>query len=146
MDDLVSKLTTLHTSLIDARSGYEEGVKDAHGKGVTPLFSELVALHGQDASAVAQQLKRLGAPVDDDGSLMGTFDRVVMKFTSLFTDLDEKIIPSLINGERRVLVHYDEAIEASSPANPEYAILIQQRDALQQRIETMSERVSVSQA
>ena len=146
MDDLVRKLTTLHTSLIDARSGYEEGVKDAHGKGVTPLFSELVALHGQDASAVAQQLKRLGAPVDNDGSLMGTFDRVVMKFTSLFTDLDEKIIPSLINGERQVLVHYDEAIKASSPANPEYAILIEQRDALRHRIETMSERVSVSQA
>ncbi|PPQ29296.1 hypothetical protein CCR94_15875 [Rhodoblastus sphagnicola] len=64
-------VSLLHTSLIDACSGYEEGVKDAHGKGVTPLFSQMVALHGQDASAVAQQLKRLGASVDDDGSLMG---------------------------------------------------------------------------
>jgi uncharacterized protein (TIGR02284 family) len=142
MDDLVRKLTTLHTSLIDARSGYEQGVKDAHGKGVAPLFSELVALHGQDASAIARHLKRLGTPVDDDGSLMGTFDRVVMKITSLITELDAKVIPSLINGERQVLVHYDEAIKASSPANPEYSILIEQRDALNQRIATMSERVT----
>ena len=142
MNDLVRKLTTLHTSLIDARSGYEQGVKDAHGKGVAPLFSELVALHGQDASAIAQQLKRLGAPVDDNGSLMGTFDRIVMKITSLITELDEKVIPSLINGERQVLVHYDGAIKASSPTHPEYAVLIEQRDALNQRIATMSKRIS----
>jgi hypothetical protein len=73
---------------------------------------------------------------------MGTFDRVVMKITSLITELDEKIIPSLIDGEQRVLVHYDEAIEASSPANPEYSTLIEQRDALRHRIEQLSARVS----
>jgi uncharacterized protein (TIGR02284 family) len=141
MDDLVRKLKILHTSLIDARSGYQEGLKDAHGKGLTPLFSELIALHDQAASAIAEQLKRLGAPVGEAGSLMGTFDRVVMKFTSLITELDEKIIPSLIDGEQRVLVHYDEAIEASAPANPEYPILIALRDALRHRIAQLGERV-----
>jgi uncharacterized protein (TIGR02284 family) len=140
MDERVRKLKTLHTSLIDARMGYEEGFRDAHGKGLSSLFSELIALHGQDAAAIAEQLKRLGAPVDDHGSLMGTFDRVVMKFTSLITDLDEKILPNLIDGEWRVLVKYDDAIEASSPANPEYPILVAQREALRQRIEAMRER------
>ena len=140
MDDLVRKLKTLHTSLIDARIGYEEGLKDAHGKGLSPLFSELIALHGQDAAAIAEQLKRLGVPVDDHGSLMGTFDRVVMKFTSLITELDDKILPNLIDGEWRVLMHYNDALEASSPTNPEYPILVAQRDALKQRIDAMRER------
>ncbi|WP_294542171.1 DUF2383 domain-containing protein [uncultured Rhodoblastus sp.] len=142
MDDLVRKLKILLTSVIDARSGYEEGLKDAHGKGLTPLFSELIMIHEQDASAIALQLKRLGAPVDEHGSFMGTFDRVVMKVTSLFTELDEKIIPSLIDGEQRVLVHYDNAIKASSQTNPEYSILIDQRDALRDRIAKLRERVS----
>ncbi|MBB4197269.1 hypothetical protein CCR94_14650 [Rhodoblastus sphagnicola] len=142
MDDLVGKLTSLHTSLIDARSGYEEGLKDAHGKGLAPLFSELIALHEQGVGAIALQLQRLGAPVDEDGSLMGTFDRVVMKVTSLFTELDEKIIPSLVDGEQRVLVHYDEAIKASSPDRPEYSILIAQRDALRNTIAQLSERAT----
>ena len=142
MDDLVRKLKILHTSVIDARSGYEEGLKDAHGKGLTPLFSELITIHEQDASAIALQLKRLGAPVDDSGSFMGTFDRVVMKVTSLFTELDEKVIPSLIDGEQRVLVHYDEAIKASSKTDPEYSILIDQRDALRDRIAKLRERLS----
>jgi uncharacterized protein (TIGR02284 family) len=142
MDDLVRKLKILHTSVIDARSGYEEGLKDAHGKGLTPLFSELITIHEQDASAIALQLKRLGAPVDDNGSFMGTFDRVLMKVTSLFTELDEKVIPSLIDGEQRVLVHYDEAIKASSKTDPEYSILIDQRDALRDRIAKLRERLS----
>jgi uncharacterized protein (TIGR02284 family) len=129
MDNLVRKLKILHTSLIDARSGYEEGVKDSHGKGVAPLFSELSTIHGQNASVIAQQLKRLGAPVDEHGSWMGTFDRAVMKITSLITELDEKVIPSLINGEQRVLVHYDAAIDASSQANPEYSVLVEQSQA-----------------
>lgn len=142
MDDLVRKLKILHTSLIDARSGYEEGRKDAHGKGLAPLFSELIALHGTNARAIAEQLDRLGAPVDEGGSLMGVFDRVVMKVTSLVTELDEKIIPSLIDGEKRVLAHYDEAIKASSPAGPEYSILFEQRDALKHRISELAELVS----
>ncbi|MCW2282697.1 uncharacterized protein (TIGR02284 family) [Rhodoblastus acidophilus] len=144
MNDLIRKLKTLHTSLIDARSGYEEGLKDAQGKGLTPLFQELIALHAQDAAAVAEQLQRLGAPVDDRGSLMGTLDRVVMKFTSLITQLDDKILPNLVDGEEHVLVHYDDAIQASSPQNPEYPVLVAQRDALKQRIEAMRERARPS--
>jgi uncharacterized protein (TIGR02284 family) len=142
MDNLVHKLKVLHTSLIDARSGYEEGLKDSHGKGAAPLFSELSAIHGQNASAIARQLQRLGAPVDEHGSWMGTFDRAVMKLTSLITELDDKVIPSLIDGEQRVLAHYDAAIDASSQGNPEYSVLIEQRDALKDRIAKLSAQVS----
>jgi len=140
MNELVRKLTILHTSLIDARSGYQEGLNDAHGQGLTPLFANLIARHGEDAAAIAQHLKRLGAPVDDSGSLMGTFDRVVMKITSLLTKLDEKIIPSLIDGEQRVLAHYDAAIAAAPPDGPEHKTLIAQRDALRLSIADLAER------
>jgi hypothetical protein len=34
MGDLIDSLKALHTSLIHARSGYEEGLKNAHGKGL----------------------------------------------------------------------------------------------------------------
>jgi uncharacterized protein (TIGR02284 family) len=144
MGDLIHSLKDLHTSLIDARSGYQEGLKDAHGLGLTPLFSDLIALHSKHADAIAAQLKRLGAPSNDRGSYMGTLDRAVMKLSSLFTKLDEKFLPNLIDGEQRVLVHYDKAIEASSPGNAEYAVLIGQRDALRQRIAAMKAQAGIS--
>jgi uncharacterized protein (TIGR02284 family) len=140
MTDLTERLTALHTSLIDARSGYREGLDDAHGKGLAPLFAELIALHGDAADAVAAQLKAMGAPVNDKGSLMGTFDRAVMKITSLLTALDDKIIPSLVDGENVVLHHYDQAIAASSPDRAEYPVLIAQRDALQHQVAGMLAR------
>jgi uncharacterized protein (TIGR02284 family) len=140
MTDVTERLTALHTSLVDALSGYREGLKDAHGKGLAPLFAELIALHGDAADALAAQLKAMGAPVDDKGSLMGTFDRTVMKITSLLTALDDKIIPNLVNGEHEVLHHYDQAIEASSPDRAEYPVLIAQRDALQHKVAEMLAR------
>jgi uncharacterized protein (TIGR02284 family) len=144
MHDRIDRLTALHTSLIDARSGYREGLKDAHGKGLTPLFVELIALHGDAADAIAAQLEALGAKVDDDGSLMGTFDRAVMKIASLLTELDERIMPSLVDGERVVLRHYDEAVAASSPDKPEHKLLIAQRDALRARVEAMLAQIAAS--
>jgi uncharacterized protein (TIGR02284 family) len=137
MGELIRGLKALHTSLIDARSGYQEGLKDAHGQGLSPLFTDLIALHRRHAEAIAAELKRLGAPSDDRGSFMGTLDRAVMKLSSLVTKLDAKFLPNLIAGEQRVLVRYDKAIEASSPGNAEYAVLIGQRDALRRRIAEM---------
>jgi len=140
MPELTERLTSLHTSLIDARSGYREGLKDAHGKGLMPLFAELIALHGDAADAIAALLAARGAPVDDTGSLMGTFDRAVMKITSLLTALDDKIIPSLVDGEHEVLHHYDLAIEAAAPDDPAVPVLIAQREALQRKVAEMLAR------
>ena len=104
------------------------------------MFTELIALHCAAADAVAAQLGAMGAPVDDHGSLMGTFDRAVMKISSLLTALDDKIIPSLVDGEHHVLHHYDQAIEASSPDRPEYPVLVAQRDALRRKVADMLAR------
>lgn len=144
MGGLIHSLTALHTSLIDARSGYQEGLKDAQGQGLSALFTDLIALHGQHADAIAAQLKRLGAPSNDRGSYMGTLDRAVMKLSSLFSKLDEKFLPNLIDGEHRVLAHYDKAIEASLPGHAEYPVLIAQRDALRQRIAAMKAQAGKS--
>ncbi len=71
MNELVRNLKALDTSLIDAHQGYEEGLKDAHGEGLAPLFAEMIAIHGKDADAISEQLKRLGADTDDRGVAHG---------------------------------------------------------------------------
>jgi hypothetical protein len=45
VNEALDYLNSLHTGAIDARNGYQEALKDAVGKGMTPLFRNMMALH-----------------------------------------------------------------------------------------------------
>lgn len=135
MADHIEHMKSLHTTVIDARNGYEEALKDAEGKGLSSLFREMMTLHSSHADLLASELARHGEVVDDDGSFLSTVHRTVISIRSLFGGLDESILPGLIDGEQRVISYYDEALK-DCPTN-EASILTQQRDALQQKIHEM---------
>jgi uncharacterized protein (TIGR02284 family) len=135
MADHIDHMKSLHTTVVDARNGYEEALKDAEGKGLSPLFREMIALHQRHANALAADLARQGEKVDDRGSFMSTLHRTVISIRSLFGGLDESILPGLIDGEERVVGYYDEALKDCPPS--ETATLSQQRAALQAKIAEM---------
>lgn len=135
MADHIDHMKSLHTTVVDARKGYEEALKDAEGKGLTPLFREMIALHQSHADALAADLARHGEKVDDQGSFMSTIHRTVISVRSLFGGLDESILPGLIDGEERVVSYYDEALTDCPPE--ETAALAKQRAALQAKINQM---------
>ncbi len=137
MTERTDALKSMHTSLIEARNGYDEAVKQSEGKGLTPLVLELVSLHSAAASAIATHLTALGETPEADGSFMSTVHRTVIDLRSYVTGLDENILPSLISGEERNLATYDETIEATKADAPEYATLNAQRDTLAAKIEQM---------
>jgi len=41
-NDILDHLKSLQTSAIDARNGYQEALKQADGKGMTPLFHQTI--------------------------------------------------------------------------------------------------------
>ena len=63
-------LKSLHTSAIDARNGYQEALEDAEGKGMTPLFRDMIALHEGNAAELARELTKANEIPDDKGSFM----------------------------------------------------------------------------
>jgi uncharacterized protein (TIGR02284 family) len=136
-------LTFLHTALIDSRNGYEEAVKDAEGKGLTPLFRDMVALRDRDAAELGQHLKLLGVAVDESGSFMSSVHRAVINFRSIFTELDEGVLPGLVDGEERILGYYNDAMETTLPGSSENTTLIAQRRKLQSVLADMKDRSSV---
>jgi uncharacterized protein (TIGR02284 family) len=137
-------LTSLHTALIDSRNGYEEALKDAEGKGLTPLFRDMIALRTQHADELKHHLIGMGAEVDDEGSFMSAVHRTVISLRSVFTELDEGILPGLIDGEERIVGYYDEAIESVLPGSRENAALVAQRSVLKAKIADMQMRKSVA--
>lgn len=129
-------LASLHTALIDSRNGYQEALEDAEGKGLTGLFREMIAMRERDAGELARVLTSLGQTPDQDGSFMSTVHRTVIKVRSLFTDLDESILPGLIDGEERILRSYDEAAEEAA-GMPHRAVIEQQQLRLREKLAEM---------
>ena len=105
--DTLDDVKTLHTHAIDARHGYEEALEDAEGRGMTPLFRDMIALHERNAEELASVLAGLGQVPDDKGSFMSTVHRTVISIRSLFGGLDASVLPGLVDGEKRNLASYD---------------------------------------
>lgn len=133
-------LSSLHTTLVDSRNGYEEALKDAGKSGLITLFEEMVALRQQASIELEPLLLKSGATPDESGSFMSTVHRTIISFQSMLTDLDETVLPGFIDGEKRILGYYDEAIAAAP--EPDRQVLIRQRAELSDRIEEMERRQS----
>ena len=53
MTDHIEALKSLRTRVIDSRNGYQEALDDAEGKGLTPLFRDMIALRSNDIDGLA---------------------------------------------------------------------------------------------
>ncbi len=138
--DLVDFLRSLHTSEIDARNGYQEALEDAEGKGMTLLFAQMIALHQDHADELAKELAVAGEKPDDSGSFMSTVHKTIMDVRALFDGLDESVLPGLIDGEKRNVGKYDDALKAAQ-AKPATAVLLgTQRDRIARKIAEMEAR------
>ena len=131
-------LKTLHTAAIDARNGYHEALEDAEGqdkyKGMTPLFRDMVALHQRHADDLGRVLTEAGEKADDSGSFMSTVHKTIMDVRSLFGGLDDSVLPGLIDGEKRNVAKYDEAINGAPPPSHIEELIGEQRGDLARKI------------
>ena len=132
---MMDELKTLHTSAVDARNGYREALKEAEGKGMSPLFADMIKVHDGHASQLADLLARAGQQAGS-GSFMSTVHETIMDVRALFSGLDASVLPGLIDGERRNITKYDDAINGSSPG-PERTAFEHQRAELQAKVAGM---------
>jgi uncharacterized protein (TIGR02284 family) len=134
VNETVDHLKSLHTSAIDARNGYQEALKDAEGRGMTPVFHDMMKLHADNAAELARELVKANELPDDEGSFMTTVHKTIMDVRSLFNGLDESVLPGLIDGEQRNVSKYDEALKSSGVPVSVVALLDRQRHRLAQKI------------
>jgi uncharacterized protein (TIGR02284 family) len=135
--DILDRLKSLHTSAIDARNGYREALEDAEGKGMTPLFRDMIALHEGNAAELAGELNKSGETADDSGSFMSVVHKTIMDVRSLFNGLDESVLPGLIDGEKRNLSKYDDALQDTQVLGDIANLLRVQRGSIAHKIAGM---------
>lgn len=134
--DILDHLTSIHTSEVDARNGYEEAAVDAEGKGLSPLFLDMIALHDGNAKEIGDVLIRYGQVADTEGSFMSVVNRTIMNVRSLFDALGDGVLSGLIDGEKRNLAKYDEALQAALPEQVA-DLLTAQRGKIAQKVTIM---------
>jgi len=135
--DTIDDLKTLHTHAVDARNGYEEALHDAEGRGMTPLFQDMIALHTTNADELSALLARLGHQPDQNGSFMTTIHRTIMRVRSLFGGLDASVVPGLIDGEKRNVSRYAETLENQDISADVRVLLAKQRHRIEAAIVAM---------
>jgi uncharacterized protein (TIGR02284 family) len=122
--DTLEQLKSLHTASIDARNGYREAVKDAHrGKDLISLFQQMSELHDNNATDIQKILVREGERESESGSFMSSVHRTIMDIRAIFGGLDKSVLPGLIDGERRNVSHYDEALAVAGGDSEAISVL-----------------------
>jgi uncharacterized protein (TIGR02284 family) len=138
-DALLKDLKSLHTADIDSLHGYEEARKDAEGRGMTPLFQELIVMHTRNAADLAAELQARGERADDEGSFMSAVNRTIMDVRGLFGGLGESVLPGLIDGEKRNLHHYDRVLASADLSANLRVILEGNRTRLEQTLDELED-------
>lgn len=126
-EDIVEHLKSLHTRAVDARNGYDEALHDAEGKGLSPLFGDMIEMHGHNAAELEAALNRRGETAGEDGSFMSTVHRTIMSIRGLFGGLDNSVLPGLIDGEERNASSYSDALGLPDFPDTERAMLTTQK-------------------
>ncbi|MDP2121876.1 MAG: DUF2383 domain-containing protein [Hoeflea sp.] len=100
-----------HIALIDAVHGYDVMLEKAEPEIRTVLETTRETTDRQ-AGELAQFLVAHGRHPSEDGSFMSTVHEGVVRTRAFFTDLDGDVLPAVVDGERRIVSSYDDAIEA----------------------------------
>jgi uncharacterized protein (TIGR02284 family) len=141
----IDNLKNLHTILIDSRHGYQEALEDAGVRGLTGLFRDMIAMRTKDIAETAALITAAGGEAHSTGSIMTTVNKVIISIRSLFGELDERILPGLINGERRIVTYYDDALETAE-TETERETLERQRTKVQAVIAAMARMNAIASA
>lgn len=139
-DDARDAVGRLHTRLVDARDGYERGIELAERAEIAATLRGLRDLHAAHAAAIETAMASAGAPLEGEGSLMADVHKAVLSLRSAITGIDESVIPSLRDGETRIIGAYDAAVEALDPATSLHGLIATQRATLAEWVAMLEAR------
>jgi hypothetical protein len=76
---------------------------------------------------------------------MTVVHKIIMDVRSLFNGLDQSVLPGLIDGEKRNVSMYDEALEPGGLPAKVASLLVRQRDDLLKKIAFMEAQTTASE-
>ena len=126
-------LAHLHTTIVDAVHGHESFLARAQPD-IAPMLKAFRDLHAEHDRQLAGHMARHRQDPDGEGGFLSLVHEGMARLRDWFGDVDKDVQPQIIDGERRVLKAYNEALEHGQPADVN-ELLVHQREELAALIE-----------
>lgn len=120
MPSPVEILSDLHTAVVDAVKGYDEGASIAKRDDIGALCEDIKTTHMASAHEIAGQLLERGERPTADGSFMGAVHKLVLNTRFLLTADEKSLLPALRDGERKLLTKYDDVLREAEIAETSF--------------------------
>lgn len=109
------KVADARTRTLDAKEGFQKMAEHAE-PAFAPIVEAFLDLHTRHGDQLTRLLADAGVAPQDDGSFMGTVNRMVVATRAFFDDIDADVLRQIHSGEEHVLRAYDEAMSSDIPA------------------------------
>ena len=127
----IEALHDVHTATNDVLKGYREMEARAQPD-IRAVIRRLTDMHQQHAAEQESELARLRDNRQDDSSLQGTLNKVVVILRDWLSNLDQDVLPAVRKGEESLLGEYNKALNAPGVQEQPsvIALLNKQHDAI----------------
>lgn len=124
---VIDALHDIHTATNDVLKGYREMAARAEPD-IQAVIHRLIALHEQHAAEQAIELVRWREASQDDTSVQGTVNKVVVILRDWLTRLDRDVLPAVREGEEALRKEYETALRDGAVASdPTVASLLKRQ-------------------
>ena len=106
----IEALHDVHTATNDVLKGYREMQARAQPD-IQAVIRRLTDMHQQHAAEQESELVLLRDGRQDDSSLQGTLNKVVVILRDWLSNLDQEVLPAMRKGEESLLGEYDKALK-----------------------------------
>jgi uncharacterized protein (TIGR02284 family) len=108
-------VASARTRTLDAGEGFKKMAEHAEPS-FAPIVEAFLELHTRHAAELSRILTDAGQPPQDDGSVMGTINRLVVATRAFLDDIDGDVLKQIHSGEENVASAYQDALSADLPA------------------------------
>ena len=123
----IDTLHDIHTATNDMLKGYREMGERAQPE-IQAVIQRLTSMHAAHAAEQTAELTRAGRSGQDDRSLQGTLNKVVVILRDWVSDLDRDALPAVRDGEESLRKEYHQALDAQGlVAQPSIAALLRRQ-------------------
>ncbi|WP_224816404.1 DUF2383 domain-containing protein [Hasllibacter sp. MH4015] len=132
-DTVIDAVETVATDVTDVITGYEV-MADRAEDGLKPVVTRLLVLHQSHAATLADSVKALGGQSEDAGSVMGLVHTAVATARDWFDGLDRSAISVIVDGEKRLIESYSDALSRVEGHDEITRLLASQRGDLEAQV------------